>query len=190
MPPPSDDALEQDTEEKNVSQKNDIELQKIKKKPTTDVGGEADKKASDEQRTARKSEEHDQVPSPTKSSTESTLSSSNTMTTQDPLPKKLCDTVYARLKSDAIICVLIAVVTFFLHWSGFFRLLQPNLNYVLWVVAVVIGFFLHYILPQLRKQLPWLCFSHPVLKSKEYGQFEVSEVMSINKQLKIINSLF
>ena len=181
MPPPSDDTLEQDPEEKNVSHKNDIELQKIKKKPTTDNGGEADKKASDEQRTARKSEEHDQVPSPTKSSTESTLSSSNTMTTQDPLPKKLCDTVYARLKSDAIICVLIAVVTFFLHWSGFFRLLQPNLNYVLWVVAVVIGFFLHYILPQLRKQLPWLCFSHPVLKSKEYGQFEVGKVMSIDK---------
>ena len=185
MPPPSDDASVHDPEEQNVSPKNDIELQKIKKKSTADMGGEVDKKDSDAKRTTRKSEETEQVPSPTKSSTESTLSSSNTMTAQDPLPKKLCDTVYARLKSDAIICVLVAVVTFFLHWSGFFRLLQPNLNYVLWVVAVVIGFFLHYILPQLRKQLPWLCFSHPVLKSKEYGQFEVSKILFINKYLNI-----
>ena len=113
------------------------------------------------------------IPSPSKSSIDSSFSDSGATTSHDPLPKKLCDTVYARLKSDAIVCVIIAVVTFLLHWSGFFRHLQPNLNYVLWIVAVVIGFFLNYILPQLRKQLPWLCFSRPVLKSKEYGQFEV-----------------
>ena len=117
-----------------------------------------------------------EIPSPTKSTAESTSSVSATLTSQDPLPKKLCDTVYGRLKSDAIICVLIAVITFLLHWSGFFSLLQPNLNYVLWIVAAVIGFLLHYVLPQLRKQLPWLCFSHPLLKSKEYGQFEVSSI--------------
>ena len=176
MPPPSDGIPEDDVEDKNASRKNDcdIELQKMKKKQTSDVITDADKEPSSDKDTSHKNESTDKVPSPSKSSTESTLSSSNTLMAQDPLPKKLCDTVYARLKSDAIICVLIAVVTFFLHWSGFFRLLQPNLNYVLWVVAVVIGFFLNYILPQLRKQLPWLCFSHPVLKSKEYGQFEVS----------------
>ena len=180
MPPTSDGIAEEDLEDKNVSRKNecDIELQKIKKKSTAEVIGEAEKRTSSEQNTTLKNDSKEKVPSPSKSSTESTLSSSNTAATQDPLPKKLCDTVYARLKSDAIICVLIAVVTFFLHWSGFFRLLQPNLNYVLWVLAVVIGFFLNYILPQLRKQLPWLCFSHPVLKSKEYGQFEVR--MNIN----------
>ena len=118
-----------------------------------------------------KSEEN--IPSPTKSAAESNSSATNNAKSEDPLPKKLCDTVYARLKSDAIVCVAVAIITFFLHWSGFFRLLQPNLNYVLWVVAVVTGFLLHYALPQLRKQLPWLCFSHPVLKSREYGQFEV-----------------
>ena len=79
----------------------------------------------------------------------------------DPLPKKLRDTVNARLKNDAIVCCVIAVSTFFLHWSGLFLKLQPNLNYVLWITGGVVGFMCHYILPQLRKQLPWLCFSHP-----------------------------
>lgn len=35
------------------------------------------------------------------------------------------------------------------------------------------GLLTHYLLPQLRKQLPWYCFSHPLLKTKEYYQFEV-----------------
>ena len=91
----------------------------------------------------------------------------------DPYPKKLRDTVNARLKSDAITCTTIFVLTTLLHWSGFFAKLQPNLNYVLWIMTGLLGFSQHYVLPQLRKQLPWLCFSHPILKSREYGQFEV-----------------
>ena len=91
----------------------------------------------------------------------------------DPYPKKLRDTVNARLKSDAITCTAIFVLTTLLHWSGFFAKLQPNLNYVLWIMTGILGFSQHYVLPQLRKQLPWLCFSHPILKSREYGQFEV-----------------
>lgn len=35
------------------------------------------------------------------------------------------------------------------------------------------GLLTHYLLPQVRKQLPWYCFSHPLLKTKEYYQFEV-----------------
>ncbi len=91
----------------------------------------------------------------------------------DPLPKKLRDTVNARLKNDALMCVAIAVVAFLLHVSGVFVKLQPNLNYVLWTLAAVVGFICHYVLPQMRKQLPWLCFSHPLLKTHEYDLFEV-----------------
>merc|ERR1712020_161776 len=89
------------------------------------------------------------------------------------------DTVNARLKSDAITCTAIFVLTTLLHWSGFFAKLQPNLNYVLWIMTGILGFSQHYVLPQLRKQLPWLCFSHPILKSREYGQFEVSVKINI-----------
>lgn len=97
----------------------------------------------------------------------------------DPFPKKLRDTVNARLKSDAIMCVFIAVLTTLLHWSGVFAKLQPNLNYVLWIMAGILGFMLHYVIPQLRKQLPWLCFAHPMLKSQEYGQFEVRKAAKV-----------
>ena len=119
---------------------------------------------------AKEEPAHHEVSSPA-GSTSSNVSSS---VTEDPLPKKLRETVNARLKSDGITCVFIAVLTFFIHWSGFFhRKLQPDLSYVLWIVAGVFGFLLHYILPQVRKELPWLCFSHPLLKSAEYQEFEV-----------------
>ena len=52
-------------------------------------------------------------------------------------------------------------------------LCQPALSLVLYILAGVVGFFTHYLLPQLRKQLPWFCLAHPVLRSREYSQFEV-----------------
>ena len=192
VPLSSTDMLDQE-EPKNAKKDNDAESPKHTRKQNTMEM--KDKTSGDSQGAAQKlgqgREEKDTEPaSPTKSSVESALSATNASTSQDPLPKKLCDTVYARLKSDAIVCVAISILTFFLHWSGFFSHLQPNLNYVLWIVAVVIGFFLHYILPQLRKQLPWLCFSHPVMKSKEYGQFEVRRNIQYYKFSLDLNQLY
>ncbi|KAH6924752.1 hypothetical protein HPB50_023787 [Hyalomma asiaticum] len=51
----------------------------------------------------------------------------------------------------------------------------PYLEMLLHLTAVVWGLLLHYVLPQLRKQLPWLCCAHPILKSNEHLQFEVRE---------------
>uniref|UniRef100_A0A8C8VLU9 Pecanex-like protein n=1 Tax=Pelusios castaneus TaxID=367368 RepID=A0A8C8VLU9_9SAUR len=50
---------------------------------------------------------------------------------------------------------------------------QSVLGYVLYALAGLVGLLTHYLLPQLRKQLPWFCFSLPVLKPREYSQFEV-----------------
>lgn len=44
---------------------------------------------------------------------------------------------------------------------------------MLYALAGAVGFFTHYLLPQLRKQLPWFCLSQPVLKPSEYSQYEV-----------------
>lgn len=93
----------------------------------------------------------------------------------DPLPKKLKETVTARLKSDAIICTVIGAVTFGLHSSTVFTALQPGLTPVLYSVAVVLGFLLHYLIPQFRKQLPCQLISHPILQPGEYNQFEVRD---------------
>lgn len=43
---------------------------------------------------------------------------------------------------------------------------------VLYALAATVGFVTHYLIPQLRKHHPWLWISHPVLKTKEYHQFE------------------
>ncbi|XP_066534602.1 pecanex-like protein 1 isoform X2 [Hoplias malabaricus] len=92
---------------------------------------------------------------------------------QDPLPDKLRSSVNERLQSDLIVCLLIAVLYFAIHVSTVFLALQPFLSYVLYGLVGAVGFFTHYLLPQMRKQLPWYCFSHPLLKTKEYYQFEV-----------------
>ncbi|XP_021944333.1 pecanex-like protein 1 isoform X3 [Folsomia candida] len=93
----------------------------------------------------------------------------------DPLPKKLRDTVKSRLLSDAIICTFIGLVIFGLHSSTVFSALQPGLTPTLWILAIVLGFLLHYLIPQFRKQLPCLLMSHPVLPPGEYHQFEVRD---------------
>ncbi|XP_077493179.1 pecanex isoform X2 [Amblyomma americanum] len=93
----------------------------------------------------------------------------------DPLPAKLEKTFRARLRTDAIHCVFVAIFVFAVHVSTMFSALQPYLEMLLHGTAVVWGLLLHYCLPQLRKQLPWLCCAHPILKSSEHQQFEVRE---------------
>ena len=50
---------------------------------------------------------------------------------------------------------------------------QPVLFDVLVYMAAGLGLLIHYIVPQLRTEMPWLCCAHPVLPSRERGQFEV-----------------
>uniref|UniRef100_A0A671SJ92 Pecanex-like protein n=1 Tax=Sinocyclocheilus anshuiensis TaxID=1608454 RepID=A0A671SJ92_9TELE len=92
---------------------------------------------------------------------------------EDPLPEKLRSSVNDRLQSDVIVCVVIAVLYFAIHVSTVFIALQPFLSYVLYGLVGAVGLLTHYLLPQMRKQLPWYCFSHPLLKTREYYQFEI-----------------
>uniref|UniRef100_A0A8C6L6U4 Pecanex-like protein n=1 Tax=Nothobranchius furzeri TaxID=105023 RepID=A0A8C6L6U4_NOTFU len=97
----------------------------------------------------------------------------------DPLPEKLRASVNERLQSDLIVCVVIAVLYFAIHVSTVFIALQPFLSYVLYALLGSVGLLTHYLLPQVRKQLPWYCFSHPLLKTKEYYQFEVRDAAHV-----------
>ncbi|VVC36055.1 Hypothetical protein CINCED_3A002996 [Cinara cedri] len=98
---------------------------------------------------------------------------------QDNWPKQLQDTINARLKTDLIFCPIISLIVFAIHSSNIFSALQPELNPVMWCTTFSVGFILHYIIPQLRKQLPWLCIAHPVLKPSEYNQYEVKQLAKI-----------
>ncbi|KAH8294470.1 hypothetical protein KR018_010161 [Drosophila ironensis] len=91
----------------------------------------------------------------------------------DPLPRKLQATVTTRLKNDLVVMSLLAVSVLGLHSSTVFTALQPDLNVVLYCFIGVLGLLLHYAVPQMRKHMPWLCFSRPLLRQHEYGQFEV-----------------
>uniref|UniRef100_A0A667YHD9 Pecanex-like protein n=1 Tax=Myripristis murdjan TaxID=586833 RepID=A0A667YHD9_9TELE len=98
---------------------------------------------------------------------------------KDPLPEKLRNSVKEILHSDLVMCPLMAVITFAISASTVFIALQPALSFVLYILAGVVGFLTHYLLPQLRKQLPWFCLAHPVLRSREYSQFEVRDAAQL-----------
>uniref|UniRef100_A0A3B3VX27 Pecanex-like protein n=1 Tax=Poecilia latipinna TaxID=48699 RepID=A0A3B3VX27_9TELE len=98
---------------------------------------------------------------------------------KDPLPEKLRNSVSEILHSDLVMCPLMAVITFAISASTVFIALQPALSFVLYILAGVVGFVTHYLLPQLRKQLPWFCLAHPVLRSREYSQFEVRDAAQL-----------
>uniref|UniRef100_A0AAR2KI39 Pecanex-like protein n=1 Tax=Pygocentrus nattereri TaxID=42514 RepID=A0AAR2KI39_PYGNA len=83
------------------------------------------------------------------------------------------------LHSDLVMCPLMAIITFAISASTVFIALQPALSFVLYILAGVVGFLTHYLLPQLRKQLPWFCLAHPVLRSHEYSQFEVRDAAQL-----------
>uniref|UniRef100_A0A672SR85 Pecanex-like protein n=1 Tax=Sinocyclocheilus grahami TaxID=75366 RepID=A0A672SR85_SINGR len=93
----------------------------------------------------------------------------------DPLPEKLRGSVKEILLSDLVVCILASVLTFAITASTVFLSLRPFVSIVLYALAATVGFVTHYLIPQLRKHHPWLWISHPVLKSKEYSQFEPRE---------------
>uniref|UniRef100_A0A3Q0REG4 Pecanex-like protein n=1 Tax=Amphilophus citrinellus TaxID=61819 RepID=A0A3Q0REG4_AMPCI len=76
------------------------------------------------------------------------------------------------LLSDVIVCSVAYILTFAITASTVFLSLKPFVTIVLYALAGTVGFVTHYLIPQLRKHHPWLWISHPVLKTKEYYQFE------------------
>lgn len=100
-------------------------------------------------------------------------------TLDDPLPKKLQATVTARLKNDLVVCTFLGLLFFILHTSTFFTVLRSELNHILVIIAIILGFSLHYIVPQMRKHLPCLCVAAPILRAHEHGLFEVNRLSKI-----------
>ncbi|XP_026209574.1 pecanex-like protein 1 [Anabas testudineus] len=94
---------------------------------------------------------------------------------KDPLPEKLQNSVKEILVSDVVVCSVAYILTFAITASTVFLSLKPFVTIVLYALAGTVGFVTHYLIPQLRKHHPWLWISHPVLKTKEYHQFEPRE---------------
>lgn len=98
---------------------------------------------------------------------------------EDPLPRKLQNTVNSRLKNDFLVCLVIFGALLSLHCSTVFTVLQPELNNILRISVSVLGFLLHYVIPQMRKHLPWLWFAEPILRAGEHNQYEPHEATRV-----------
>jgi hypothetical protein len=48
--------------------------------------------------------------------------------------------------------------------------------FVIYGLTCVIGVFNHYIVPHVRKEMPWLLFSEPIVKPREWDAYEVSGI--------------
>lgn len=91
----------------------------------------------------------------------------------DPLPGQLRASLREVLLSDLVVCPAVAVLTFAISASTVFIALKSVLGSALHGLVALLGLVAHYLLPQLRKQLPWGCLAGPVLRPREYGHFEV-----------------
>uniref|UniRef100_A0A8C2HWL7 Pecanex-like protein n=1 Tax=Cyprinus carpio TaxID=7962 RepID=A0A8C2HWL7_CYPCA len=88
------------------------------------------------------------------------------------------------LHSDLVMCPLMAIITFAISASTyvfffFFFFYIIFGCFLFFFSTFLVGFSTHYLLPQLRKQLPWFCLAHPVLRSREYSQFEVRDAAQL-----------
>ncbi|XP_069463083.1 pecanex-like protein 2 isoform X2 [Ambystoma mexicanum] len=101
------------------------------------------------------------------------------ITTVDPLPESLKTSVKEILKSDFLISMMLAMLSFAVTSSTVFLSLRPFFGIVLFSLAGIVGLVAHYIIPQLRKHHPWLCISHSILQGKEYRQRDVTDAAQI-----------
>lgn len=72
-----------------------------------------------------------------------------------------------------------SVFLFAVVWFCLFLLKCVQVLWALCIAAAVLGFAVHYVLPQLRKHQPWLCAINPVLRAKEYGAYNVTSKLTL-----------
>ncbi|KAG9510276.1 Pecanex-like protein 1, partial [Fragariocoptes setiger] len=78
-----------------------------------------------------------------------------------------------RIQSDLISCVFIFILVFSVHVSSIFFVFQPHIQRYSCYATVGWGIVFHYLIPQLRSNLPWMWISQPILRTKEYNLYEV-----------------
>lgn len=67
--------------------------------------------------------------------------------------------------------------------------LQPLLYDVLVYILLIFGLANHYIIPWLRHETPWFCFSRPLFAAHERDMYEVKEAAKVMKYEKFAIAL-
>ena len=97
-----------------------------------------------------------------------------------------CGAQSVRLHNDLIFTVLFAVFAFALHSSALFTstsipaFVRWALREALLFGAIGMGFLNHYLLPQLRSEMPFLFFAGPILATRERALFEVTRMRALH----------
>lgn len=83
------------------------------------------------------------------------------------------DICILRLKTDLIRCICTTIIIFALHVTTVFNSYHDQIEKYVGLLAIGWGFMFHFVIPQLRRDLPCMCLAKPVLRPKEYNFFEV-----------------
>lgn len=78
-----------------------------------------------------------------------------------------------RLKTDLIRCLLTFIIVFTLHVTTVFDTFHQQIERTFMILCLLWGFLIHFVIPQLRRDIPCICVAKPVLRPKEYDLFEV-----------------
>lgn len=83
------------------------------------------------------------------------------------------DICVTRLKKDLIRSVSATIIIFALHVTSLFSIYYVQIEKTFGILAIVWGLIFHFVIPQLRRDVPFMCVAKPVLRPKEYNLFEV-----------------
>lgn len=107
----------------------------------------------------------------------STVAAATTQEHSDSISRKIQssidDVCITRIKKDLIGCVCATIVIFALHITTVFNHFYDQIERYFGFLAIFWGITFHFIVPQLRRDLPCMCLAKPVLRPREYNFFEV-----------------
>lgn len=83
------------------------------------------------------------------------------------------DVCVNRLKNDLIIFISATIIVFALHVSSVFNSHYHEIGTCFGILVIIWGIIFHFVLPQLRRDVPFMCVAKPILRPKEYNLFEV-----------------
>lgn len=104
---------------------------------------------------------------------ESDEKDSDTESISTRIQNSVDDVYISRLKQDLIRCICSTVLIFALHVTSVFSIHHHQIERYFGLLALIWGFTFHFVLPQLRRDIPFMCVAKPVLRPKEYDLFEV-----------------
>lgn len=104
---------------------------------------------------------------------ESDEKNSDTESISTRIQTSIDDVFISRLKQDLIRCICTTILVFALHLTSVFGVYFHQIEKCLGILSIFWGLTFHFVIPQLRRDIPFMCLAKPVLKPKEYNLFEV-----------------